>query len=237
VLLENGVPLGSRAVRSLDDPSALGIKLEEIYCELLSELTGDVFVELILPFDYLCDDVESMGIAPTLPFPIPSVPICHRYPVVLRWRDRIVKPGMYQGEVWLRTATRIRDRLQRNGSEPSRWTVPMEIDNMFWNKVSEPDNDLLDLGYQGSNPSNELLARVLYHGTAFACWSRAPLPIPAHAYEEGITRLVTGGAFPELPRRAIKIRKQAAVTCSLALFWDEPDSNPVKFIRSFEEMK
>ena len=240
LLLESGVPQAPRVTRPLGGNATFIEALQDIYAALLSEIDGDIFVELVLPFDQLACNVEIAGIIPTLPVPVPATPLCHRYPLVLRWRERILKPGAYQGERWHRAAKLVAERTAASNCIPTVGRLPAVQDPSFWATLEQPPHDLLDLGYQLARTTEcDVLANALYNGTAYACWPRDPHSpaLSARDYENDLSDLVATGSFNELPLRAVEMRKNSAPSQHVALLWDDPETNPVAFIRTFEEVK
>jgi hypothetical protein len=235
LLLENDVPMGPKVERALEESADFLEKLEEVYSELLSSVSGDVTIELILRFDQLCEDLERIGIDPDLPSLLPPTPICHRFPFILRWRDRIDNPNRYGGEMWIRAAEYVRRRLQ-SGRRPSRWAVPPNPGATFWKKLDQPEGDLIDLACNGSSPGKQVLATALVHGAAFACWPRNDLAGTVTEYERFIERVLEG-AFPGLPARAAELRRELDLGVSIAILWDDPETDPTPFLKPFEEMR
>jgi len=235
-VLENDIPFGSKVERSLGGAGDFLAKLEELYSELISSIDGKVLIELILPFEELCENLEIAGIAPDLPIPVQPVPLCHSFPVMLRWLDRIMRPKRNGAEMWKRAASYIRQRLQQPGSKPSRFALPRQPGDSFWSKMDRPEGDLIDLGSDGSAPNKALLARALYHGVAFACWPRKDLSGATAKYDEFVDRLLNG-TFAEIPLRAVEVRRLTELEAPVALFWDDPETDPTPLIKSFEEMR
>jgi len=223
--LRNGVAEPPRRERPLAGEEELLPALEQLYKELISDLEPEMVtsVELILKPNHLCLNLEAAGIP--LVAGIPTDPLCRRWPVALRWRDRILRPGLYHAREWRDAARKIA------GLAPN-----LKVYLLTDPAKTPPEGQVLDLGCVPKEGGDTQLAIALYTGgVPYAFWQRTP---PAATYAAAIRQIEACVAeFGELPQLMPEERGKHAEVQAVALFWDDPETDPRDFIKSYEEQK
>lgn len=232
VRLRNGIPDGDRVASAVAAPAELLPSLESLYDRLISDLDEVQVdsVEIILALPQLQLELESTGIP--VESPLPKTPLCQRLPVALRWRNRILQPTKYGKREWLEAAKHIATL----GPNISCHRLPSVRDEAYWKKLKTPPAHLLDLDFVPTGAGGDHLAMALYRGgVPYACWQRTA---PAAGYAQAVDTFAQQLAdFASLPQTLPHARASQAEIATLALFWDDPETDPADLIKHYEEIR
>ncbi|HRX63230.1 MAG: hypothetical protein KDJ22_11395 [Candidatus Competibacteraceae bacterium] len=207
--------------------------LADILDNLDSIRQGELVIELFVPFDMLCCEVDrweieySGGIKATLG---------GLHPFVLRWRDRALNKPRTRAGAWREVTCKIRARESAGIPLKIRWIDPHQKTQQVMNRIGSGDyGECIGFSFipvdRGASPVHDLLAAALLGGAPFAFWTREA-PRNWQDFEQAMNNeLLLAGKLDDVPCQIKNVRSRGDAPShpgyALTLFWDDPDRNPL----------
>lgn len=202
----------------------LGEQVNEAIQEVRRHYEGELTVELLTPNDLLCCDRELLELYhPELHT---STWLEEKYPVVLRWQNRMKNDDGYFSGEWSHRARLVSEAASRKPDLDIGW-------------LDEPSSgQIVGLTFPGPSASDPGRNRprffsALLRGDPWMCWPRDEPDDPetfkeqvaAFVQRHGTSRATEPHALAEALRRE-RLGENGSLLCNLWLFIDDPKRNP-----------
>ncbi|HYP29644.1 MAG TPA: hypothetical protein VE262_23225 [Blastocatellia bacterium] len=218
-------------------PEGVRAGLVKIISEAETVSEGQIVLELFVPAHLLSCDADQWEVCL---FEQTVDRLGAVYPVLLRWRDRAVKKGLLQKD-WVSLTNRIRRKLERNEAlsalwiEPGSYTGAKVMSDLKGGEYGDCISFLFVPIEERSKKVNDLLIAGLRAGAPLALWGRKA-PSDWRAFKTKLEHFLVSGTLEAMPQKLKIIRAEATAAaaadadhlgCSLTLFWDDPERNPM----------